>query len=143
MQIRVSVELTGTPEVVGLLLAQLSDVLTSTESGDGGADWWTPERSGELVRELTDQSLQALAIITELAPRASFVDVKERMARLGLQLAPGHLSSIGFAVRRLGYPAPPFVRDYYQRAYLMEEPVAQTLGEAIHKELPRRDSPRR
>jgi len=33
-------------------------------------------------------------------------------------------------VRRLGYPEPPFVRDYYQRAYLMDEAIAKVLEPA-------------
>jgi hypothetical protein len=54
----------------------------------------------------------------------------------GLKLA-GRLSSIGFAVARMGGPVP-FVRDYYQRVYHIDPDVAAILREAIVAEEARR-----
>lgn len=142
MEIKVAIELTGEPAEVGVTLAELAAVLSGEPPASGeGADvgWWTDDRAAALVRELTDPSLRALQIITDLAPRASFAEVQRRMSQVGLRLTPGRLSPIGFAVRRLGYPEPPFVRDYYQRAYMMEEAIARLLEPAVADELRRRD----
>jgi hypothetical protein len=141
VEIKVTIELSGEPSEIGLMLAELGGVLSGEALADGedaGLEWWTADRAGALVRELTDPSLRALQIITDLAPRATFPEVQRRMSGHGLQLAPGLLSSLGFAVRRLGYPFPPFVRDYYQRAYLMDEAIARVLRPVIAEEVGRR-----
>jgi hypothetical protein len=140
MEIRVSIEVTGPPEEVGSLLGRLSEVLANgdeLESSDT-IQPWTSDSAAEFVGELTDLSLQALGIIASHAPRARFVDVRRDMAKLGLTLTPGSLSSIGFAMRRLGYANPPFLRDYYQRAYLMDSDIAGGRRPATEKELHRR-----
>jgi hypothetical protein len=141
VEIKVAIELTGNPSEIAMTLSELSSVLSgeaAVSSEDADIDWWTADRAAALVRELTDPSLRALEIIADLAPRAAFEEVQDRMLSLGLRLAPGRLSPIGFAVRRLGYPVPPFVRDYYQRAYLMDETIAAVLKPAIADEVARR-----
>jgi hypothetical protein len=141
VEIKVTIELTGEPSEIGIMLAELGSILSGeapADDDDADLEWWTADRAGALVRELTDPSLRAVGIITDLAPRATFSDVQRRMAGLGLRFAPGLLSSLGFAVRRLGYPFPPFVRDYYQRAYLMDEAIARVLRPAIAEEVGRR-----
>jgi hypothetical protein len=136
MRVVVTFELQGSPEEIGPLLAQLSETLTGTQSDEEDATWWTPERAAAFVSGLTEPALSALRIITEGAPRVPFAEVQRQMGIPGLKLA-GRLSSIGFAVARMGGPVP-FVRDYYQRVYHMDPSVAKILREAITAEEARR-----
>lgn len=140
MEVKVNVELHGEPAEVGMLLAQLGEVLLGDELEEdeeaANSSWWTPERALAFVRGLTDPALQALGIVADNAPRVSFRDLQRQMGMTGVQLA-GRLSSIGFAVARQGSPFP-FVRDYYQRAYYMDEDVARLMQDAIKAEAERR-----
>jgi|tagenome__1003787_1003787.scaffolds.fasta_scaffold19761555_1 hypothetical protein len=151
MQIRVNVELQGEPEEVGLLLAQLGEtMLISDEADDEGLEddeeedpqWWTPERAEAFVTELTDPAVQALSVIAAHAPRLGFRELQRRMGMTGPQLA-GRLSSIGFTVARQGAPLP-FVRDHYQKVYMIDEKVAALMRDATANEMTRRrDQPAR
>jgi hypothetical protein len=137
MRVVVTFELQGTSEEIGPLLAQLSETINGAQSEDeADVTWWTPERAAAFVSGLTTPALTALRIITEGAPRIPFAELQRRMGMSGLELA-GRLSSIGFAVARMGGPVP-FVRDYYQRVYHIDPRVAKTLGEAIAAEERRR-----
>jgi hypothetical protein len=138
MEIVVKIEIHGEPEEVGSLLADLSGTLLeqSPEQEAPGADWWTSERASAFVRELTGPALRALRIIAEGAPSVSFRHVQQQMGMKGLQLA-GRLSSIGFAVARVGGPVP-FARDHYQRAYYIDPGVAKILKDAAIREQARR-----
>jgi hypothetical protein len=141
MQIRVNVELTGEPEEVGLLLAQIGETLLGEDIDEESEDepdvedpsWWTPERAEAFVRELTGPALRALSVIASHPPRLSFREFQQRMGMTGPQLA-GRLSSIGFTVARQGTPFP-FVRDYYQKVYVIDENVARVMREATAKEI--------
>jgi hypothetical protein len=137
MRVVVSFELQGTPEEIGPVLAQLSETINGAQSEEeADATWWTPERAAAFVNGLTEPALSALRIIAEGAPRIPFAEVQRRMGMPGLKLA-GRLSSIGFAVARMGGPVP-FVRDYYQRVYHIDPEVAKILREAIVVEEARR-----
>ena len=138
MEIVVKIEIHGEPEEVGLLLADLSGTLLEQSPGQEGPgnDWWNPERAAAFVRELTPPALRALRIIAEGAPTVSFRHVQQQMGMKGLQLA-GRLSSIGFAVARLGGPVP-FARDHYQRVYYMDPAVGKILKDAAIREQARR-----
>jgi hypothetical protein len=141
MRVVVSFELQGAPDEIGPVLSQLTGILTGAQSEREGeeepdSDWWTPERAAAFVSGLTEPALAALRIIAEGAPRVPFAEVQRRMGIPGLKLA-GRLSSIGFAVARMGGPVP-FVRDYYQRVYHIDPRVAKILREAIVVEEARR-----
>jgi hypothetical protein len=137
MRVVVTFELQGTPEEIGPLLSHLSETITGAESEEGqDSSWWTPERAASFVSGLTEPALGALRIIAEGAPRVPFAEVQRRMGIPGLKLA-GRLSSIGFAVSRMGGPVP-FVRDYYQRVYHIDPEVAKILREAVVAEEARR-----
>lgn len=137
MRVVVTFELQGTSEEIGPLLAQLSETINGAQSEDAtDATWWTPERAAAFVSGLTAPALTALRIIAEGAPRVPFAEVQRRMGMPGPELA-GRLSSIGFAVARMGGPVP-FVRDYYQRLYHIDPRVAKTLRDAIVAEERRR-----
>ena len=139
MRVVVSFELQGAPDEIGPVLSQLTGILTGAQSEgneEPDSDWWTPERAAAFVSGLTEPALAALRIIAEGAPRVAFAEVQRRMGMPGLKLA-GRLSSIGFAVARMGGPVP-FVRDYYQRVYHIDPQVAKILGEAIVGEMARR-----
>jgi len=139
MRVVVSFELQGAPDEIGLVLSQLAEIISGAQSegaGEPDSDWWTLERAAAFVSGLTAPALAALRIIAEGAPRVSFAEVQRRMGMPGPELA-GRLSSIGFAVARMGGPVP-FVRDYYQRVYHIDSRVAKTLSEAIAEEVRRR-----
>ena len=141
MRVVVSFELQGAPDEIGPVLSQLTGILTGIQSEgaveeEPDADWWTEERAAAFVSGLTELALVALRIIAEGAPRIPFAEVQRRMGIPGLKLA-GRLSSIGFAVARMGGPVP-FVRDYYQRVYHIDPRVAKVLREAIIAEEARR-----
>jgi hypothetical protein len=154
VEVKVTVEFRGDDlEEVGLFLIQLGSLLEKgvedqeredgqdgegEEELEGNSAWWTPERAATFVNELTDPALRALAVIADHAPKVSFREVQREMMASGMPIPPGRLSSIGFAVRRLGYRYPPFVRDYYQRAYQMDTDTAEVLKPAIRNELRRR-----
>jgi hypothetical protein len=148
MHVRVTVELQGEPDEVGLLLTQLGETmlvgpLEEEEDEDEESDaesrvWWTPERAAAFVGELTPPALQALSVIASHAPRITFREFQRRMGMSGAQLA-GRLSSIGFTVARQGTPFP-FVRDYYQKVYLMDETVAAVMRTATAAEMAQRRS---
>jgi hypothetical protein len=141
MRVVVTFELQGTSEEIGPLLAQLSETINGAQSEEeADATWWTPERAAAFVSGLTEPALGALRIIAEGAPRVSFAEVQRRMGIPGLKLA-GRLSSIGFAVARMGGPVP-FVRDYYQRVYHIDPEVAKILQKAIVTEEARRQPSR-
>jgi hypothetical protein len=150
MDVRVTLELHGDPDEVGLLLTQLGETMLIgpvEEEDEGPASdaesrvWWTPERAAAFVNELTPPSLQALSVIASHAPRITFREFQRRMGMSGAQLA-GRLSSIGFTVARQGTPFP-FVRDYYQKVYLMDETVAAVMRDATATEMAqRRNEPR-
>jgi hypothetical protein len=147
MQVRVTVELQGEPDEVGLLLTQLGETMLLEELDVGDEDeqeqdevesrlWWTSDRAAAFVRELTPPALQALSVIASHPPRLSFREFQRRMGMSGPQLA-GRLSSIGFTVARQGTPFP-FVRDYYQKLYIIDEGVATVMREAAAAETARR-----
>jgi hypothetical protein len=150
MQVRVTVELQGEADEVGLLLTQLGETLLvgSIEEEDDDDEeletdaesrvWWTPERAAAFVGELTPPALQALSVIASHPPRIAFREFQRRMGMSGAQLA-GRLSSIGFTVARQGTPFP-FVRDYYQKVYLIDETVAAVMRDATAAEMARRRS---
>ncbi len=98
---------------------------------------WNQERAAQFVAELRAPALVALRHIAEGAPKVGVAHVQAQMAKAGLPTTPGTLSSIGFAVRRLGIPSP-FTRDGYQRAYLMDPNVASLLLTALDAEEERR-----
>jgi len=83
MQIRVSLELVGEPEEVGLLLAQIGETIVGDEFDEDAklgdeidaVAWWTPERAQAFVHELTGPALQALSVIASHPPRLSFRDL--------------------------------------------------------------------
>lgn len=100
---------------------------------------WDATRAAQFVAELRPPALVALRHIAEGAPKVSVAHVQAEMAKAGLRAHPGTLSSIGFAVRRLGF-MPPFTRDAYQRAYLMKPEVARHLLAAIEVEEKRRQT---
>jgi hypothetical protein len=159
MQVRVTVELQGEADEVGLVLTQLGETLLvgSIEEVDEDEDededeehetdaesrvWWTPERAKAFVGELTPPALQALSVIASHPPRITFREFQRRMGMSGAQLA-GRLSSIGFTVARQGTPFP-FVRDYYQKVYLIDETVAAVMRDATATEMAqRRSEPRK
>ena len=145
VQVRVTVELQGEPEEVGLLLAQIAEALVVANVDDPGVEesdevesrmWWTADRAAAFVRELTPPALQALNVIASHPPRLPFREFQRLMGMSGPKLA-GRLSSIGFTVTRQGTPFP-FVRDYYQKVYLIDEAVAVVLREAAAAEIARR-----
>lgn len=138
MEIKVTLELQGSSEEVGYLLAQLSGALLGEEPEAVASDgrWWTVERAAAFVGGLTDPALQALEIIASHSPNISFREFQARMGVSGPGLA-GRLSSIGFAVTRTGAPFP-FFRDYYQRAYTMDEETAKVFKQVIAVERDRR-----
>jgi hypothetical protein len=145
LRVRVIVELEGEPEEIGLVLSQLGETLAVANVGElevGEMDevesrmWWTPQRAAAFVRELTPPALQALSVIASHPPRLSFREFQRRMGMSGPQLA-GRLSSIGFTVARQGTPFP-FVRDYYQKVYLIDDEVAAVLHDAADAETARR-----
>jgi hypothetical protein len=147
---RVTVELQGQPEEVGFLLAQIAEAIAVADVRDVDVEesdevesrmWWTADRAAAFVRELTPPALQAVNVIASHPPRLSFREFQRLMGMSGPQLA-GRLSSIGFTVARQGTPFP-FVRDYYQKVYLIDETVAAVLSEAAAAEIARRrDEPR-
>ncbi len=139
MQVSINLQLQGSLKEVGLMLAQLGELFFGEEEFDEDVDgaWWTAERAAAFVEELTDTALQALAIIAEQAPKVSFRDVQQGIGMTGVELA-GRLSSIGFALKRHGAPFP-FVRDYYQRVYLMDEKLAALFRSTIATEFSRRE----
>jgi hypothetical protein len=100
---------------------------------------WDAERAAQFVAELKAPAMVALRHIAAGAPKVGVAYVRAQMARAGLPTTPGTLSSIGFAVRRLGFP-PPFTRDGYQRAYHMDIHVARHLLAALDAEEERRRS---
>jgi hypothetical protein len=145
VHVRVTVELQGEPEEVGLLLTQLGETMLGGSLEDEDQDqendaasraWWTPERAAAFVRELTPPALQALSVISSHPPRLSFREFQLKMGMSGQQLA-GRLSSIGFTVARQGTPFP-FLRDYYAKTYLIDEDVAAVLRDATVAEMERR-----
>ena len=144
LHVKVTIELTGEGGRVSQFLDALRRVLDeqpATPPGPGAADssWWTPDRAATFVRRLKPPALHALRIIAESAPKVRVSVVQREMQRAGLPVTPGGLSSIGFAVRGLGSP-PPFIRDNYQRVYLMDPSVATVLLGAIEDEYERRRS---
>jgi hypothetical protein len=151
LEVRVTVELQGEPDEVGLLLTQIGETILvgAGEEEDEGEEtdaesrmWWTPERAAAFVGELTPPALQALNVIATHAPRITFREFQRRMGMSGPQLA-GRLSSIGFTVARQGTPFP-FVRDYYQKVYLMDETIAGVMRDATATEMAqRRSEPRK
>jgi hypothetical protein len=139
VQVKVTIEVAGEQSEIVPFLTAVTRLLQEpppTTAGEGAA-WWTRERAAAFVRTLKPPALQALRIIAAGAPRVAIPSVQREMVRAGLPMTPGGLSSIGFAVRRLGSP-PPFVRDHYQRAYLIEGDVAEVLLQAIDEEARRR-----
>jgi hypothetical protein len=145
VQVRVTVELQGEPDEIGLLLTQLGETIAGgslnnededQESEAASRAWWTPDRAAAFVRELTQPALQALSVISSNPPRLSFREFQRRMGMSGPQLA-GRLSSIGFTVARQGTPFP-FLRDYYAKAYLIDDAVAAVLRDATAAEMERR-----
>jgi hypothetical protein len=138
MQIKVTIEVTGERAQVSQFLAAASRLLQDDPgmTGENGA-WWTEDRAAAFVRALKPPALHALRIIASGAPKIGIQYVQREMKLAGLPMTPGRLSSIGFAVRRLGSPAP-FIRDHYQRAYLMDTEVAEVLLPAIDEESRRR-----
>ena len=106
VQMRVTVELQGEPEEVGLLLAQIAEALVVANVDDPGVEesdevesrmWWTADRAAAFVRELTPPALQALNVIASHPPRLPFREFQRLMGMSGPKLA-GRLSSIGFTV---------------------------------------------
>jgi hypothetical protein len=144
VQVRVTIELQGEPDEVGLLLTQLGETMLvdsdeeeeEDDDDDESRMWWTPERAAAFVRELTPPALQALSVIASHPPRVTFREFQRRMGMSGPQLA-GRLSSIGFTVARQGTPFP-FLRDHYQKVYLIDETVAAVLRDATAAEMARR-----
>jgi hypothetical protein len=151
LEVRVTVELQGESDEVGLLLTQIGETIlvgsveADEEDEENDAEsrlWWTPERAAAFVGELTPAALQAVSVIATHAPRITFREFQRRMGMSGGQLA-GRLSSIGFTVARQGTPFP-FVRDYYQKVYLMDETVAAVMRDATAAEMAqRRSEPRK
>ncbi len=140
MHVRVNIEIEGDTEEVGFLLAQLGETMLIgddiDEIEDDSPSWWTPQRAEAFVRELTNPALQALGVIANHAPRITFREFQTSMGLTGRQLA-GRLSSIGFTVARQAAPFP-FVRDHYQKVYIIDEDVAALLRDATEAEMARR-----
>jgi hypothetical protein len=141
VQVKVTIELVGEESEIAPALVGLSELLSgvSQEPDEHESSWWTPERADKFVRDLKPGALHALRVIAAGAPKAPIAHVQRDMKRLGFPLTPGGLSAIGFAVRRHGSPAP-FVRDGYQRAYVMDPEVAEVVLAAIEGEIERRRS---
>jgi hypothetical protein len=138
VQVKITIEVTAEQsQIVPFLTAATRLFQDHPRTADDAAAWWTAERAAAFVRTLKPPALHALRIIAAGAPRVAIPSVQREMGRAGVPMTPGGLSSIGFAVRRLGSP-PPFVRDHYQRAYLMERDVAEVLLRAIEDETRRR-----
>jgi hypothetical protein len=138
MEVKVTIEVTGEQPQVSQFLAAMSRLLQDDPKLTAEDNsWWTEERAAAFVRALKPPALHALRIIASGAPKIGIPYVQREMKLAGLPLTPGRLSSIGFAVRRLGSPAP-FIRDHYQRAYLMDTEVAEVLLPAIEEETRRR-----
>jgi hypothetical protein len=121
-----------------MLVGSLEEEDEDEEADAESRVWWTPERAAAFVGELTPPALQALSVIASHAPRITFREFQRRMGMSGAQLA-GRLSSIGFTVARQGTPFP-FVRDYYQKVYLMDETVAAVMRTATAAEMAQRRS---
>jgi hypothetical protein len=153
-RLTVAIEISGDPAQLASVFARLAEVFgddavhsTIPHRGSGTfgtADapsqprtWWTEKRAEAFVAELRPPALFALRVIAAGAPKTGIAHVQAEMANVGLPATPGTLSSIGFAVRRLGCP-PPFVRDRYQRAYVMDTEVAGHLLKATDREHRRR-----
>ncbi len=141
MQVKVTIELVGEESEIAPALFGLGQFLSgeSPPTEEHESSWWTPERAEKFVRDLKPAALHALRVIAKGAPKAPIAHVQRDMKRLGFPLTPGGLSAIGFAVRRHESPAP-FVRDGYQRAYVMDADVAQVFLTAIDTEIERRRS---
>ncbi len=145
-QVKVTIEVTGDGEEAARILNAVRAALTEEQAPAGrrrargtDASWWTSDRAAALVRRLKPPALHALGTIAESAPSVRVATVQREMQRAGLTMTPGALSSIGFAVRALGAPAP-FVRDNYARAYRMDPAVATALLPAVRAEEARRHS---
>lgn len=141
-RVTVTVEVSGdTSEVVRVLdavRAALADEDSVVLRGTGGDQaWWTSERATAFVRRLKPSALLALRTIAGAAPSVPVAAVQREMRRGGFAMTPGALSSVGFAVRALGSPAP-FVRDNQQRVYRMDPAVAAALLPAAEAEHARR-----
>lgn len=141
LQCTVTIEVSGNYPQLMPVLAELGRVFGEKNVrvvGRATTDSeWDEERAAQLVAELRAPALVALRHIAEGAPKVGVAHVQAHMAKAGLPTTPGTLSSIGFAIRRLGFP-PPFTRDGYQRAYLMEPDVAGLLLTALDAEEKRR-----
>jgi hypothetical protein len=141
-KVTVTIEVSGdSSEVVRVLdavRAALADDGSPSGRGAGGDPaWWTAERATAFARRLKPPALLALRTIAAAAPSISVNAVQREMRRGGFAMTPGALSSIGFAVRALGSPAP-FVRDNQQRVYRMDSAVAAALLPAAEAEHARR-----
>jgi hypothetical protein len=149
----VKIEVSGTPEEMALVLRKLETLMHEISASPParsearspakspphahGNGWWNPERAQSLVRTLTPAALMALKLIAERAPETPVQEIQSEMHRAGLPMTPGRMSSIGFAIRRLGAPAP-FVRDAYQGMYHIDKRVAELFLGAIDAEELRR-----
>jgi hypothetical protein len=140
-QVSVTIELSGEYGQLAPMLAELSrlfgDRAVLVQSSGAGHSWWTEDRAAAFVAELKPPALHALRVICTGAPKVTVSHVQAEMARAGMPTTPGTLSSIGFAVRRHGCPAP-FIRDGYKRAYVMDKAVAGPLLVAVEAEDARR-----
>jgi hypothetical protein len=139
MQIKVTIELVGDQSLVVPALAKLAETLSAeiVLNGESDASWWSDEQARAIVGELKLPALVALKAIAEGAPKTPAAVVQRELKRKGFRMTPGALSSIGFAARRLGSPAP-FVRDNYQGVYTINPAVASVLQPAIRDELDKR-----
>jgi hypothetical protein len=149
----VKIEFSGTEQEMAVFLGKLQglmqDVSTTavvaaeSHSAAGptgrqdGPLWWDPDRAQAFVRTLTPAALLALRLIAERAPAIPVTEIQGEMQRAGLPMTPGRMSSIGFAVRRLGAP-PPFTRDAYQGTYHMDQRLAGLFLRASEEEERRR-----
>jgi len=142
MHVKVTIELSGEQSQLAPVLAELARTLSAevtAETDESDPSWWTDERARAFVSELKLPALLALQAIAAGAPKTRVVSVQRELKRQGFRMSPGALSSIGFAVRRLGV-SPPFVRDNYQGVYVMDTDLAALLQVSIKDELGRRRS---
>jgi len=142
VHVKVTIELSGEQSQLVPVLAELARTLSAeviAETDESDPSWWTDERARAFVNELKLPALLALQAIAAGAPKTRVATVQHELKRHGFRMTPGSLSSIGFAVRRLRVP-PPFIRDNYQAAYVMDTDVAALLQVAIKNELERRQS---
>lgn len=144
MHVKVTIELSGEQSQLAPVLAELARVLSAeviAVNDEPDPSWWTDERARAFVNELKLPALLALQAIAAGAPKTRVASVQRELKRQGFRMTPGALSSIGFAVRRLGSPQP-FVRDNYQGVYAMDTDVSALLQAAIEDELERRQQSR-